>query len=189
MPMARAAADYASRVHAGQRRGDGSEFLLHPLEVGRLLVDAGAPDHLVAAGVLHDVLEKSDVRTSVLRKRFGGRIAGLVAAVSDDDRIDGYGKRKAALRRQVASAGEEALTLFAADKLSKLRELRREAAGSADDGPAPARRRELRARRLRHYQRSLALLEERLPDSPLVRDLRDELSAYLRQRATPAGGR
>jgi (p)ppGpp synthase/HD superfamily hydrolase len=138
--------------------------------------------------VLHDVLEKADVRPSELRKRFGGRIARLVVAVSDDDRIEGYGKRKAALRRQVAAAGEEALTLFAADKLSKLRELRREAVVNLDQG-APARRRELRARRLRHYQRSLALLEERLSDSPLVRELRAELHAYLRQRPVSAGGR
>jgi hypothetical protein len=189
MPMARSAAEYARQAHAGQCRADGSEFILHPLEVGWLLVDAGAPDHLVAAGVLHDVLEKSGVRVSELRKRFGGRIARLVAAVSDDDRIDGYGKRKAALRRQVAGAGEEALTLFAADKLSKLRELHRESVVNLDEPGAPARRREMRARRLRHYQRSLALLEERLSDSPLVRDLRDELHAYLRQCATPAGGR
>jgi hypothetical protein len=151
-----------------------------------LLADAGAPDHLVAAGVLHDVLEKAAVSESELAKRFGGRVARLVAAVSDDDRIDAYGKRKAALRRQVAGAGEEALTLFAADKLSKLRELRREAVANLDQG-TPARR--LRARRLRHYQRSLALLEERLPHSPLVPALRDELRAYLRQRAVSAGGR
>jgi (p)ppGpp synthase/HD superfamily hydrolase len=186
MPMARDAAEYARRVHAGQRRGDGSEFILHPLEVAWLLADAGAPDHLVAAGVLHDVLEKAAVSESELAKRFGGRVARLVAAVSDDDRIDAYGKRKAALRRQVAGAGEEALTLFAADKLSKLRELRREAVANLDQG-TPARR--LRARRLRHYQRSLALLEERLPHSPLVPALRDELRAYLRQRAVSAGGR
>jgi (p)ppGpp synthase/HD superfamily hydrolase len=189
LPLAESAAEYARHAHAGQFRADGSEFILHPLEVGWLLLDVGAPDHLVAAGVLHDVLEKSAVRVSELRKRFGGRVAGLVAAVSDDDRIAGYGKRKAALRRQVAGAGEEALALFAADKLSKLRELHRESVANLNEPDAPARRRELRARRLRHYQRSLALLEERLSDSPLVRDLRDELHAYLRQRATPAGGR
>jgi hypothetical protein len=186
--MARAAADYARRVHAGQHRADGSEFILHPLEVGCLLVGIGAADHLVAAGVLHDVLEKANVRASELRKRFGGRVAGLVVAVSDDDRIGGYGKRKSALRRQVAGAGEEALTLFAADKLSKLRELRREAVANLDLD-TPARRRQLRARRLRHYQRSLALLEERLSDSPLVPELRDELHACLRQHAVSAGRR
>jgi (p)ppGpp synthase/HD superfamily hydrolase len=141
----------------------------------------------VVAGILHDVLEKTEVRASELRERFGGRITALVAAVSEDEQIEGYGRRKAALRRQVAAAGDEALTLFAADKLSKLRELRRETV--ADPSGVPAGRRELRARRVRHYQRSLALLEERLSDSPLVEELRHELHAYLAERATPAGGR
>jgi (p)ppGpp synthase/HD superfamily hydrolase len=186
MPLSAGAAEYARRAHDGQRRGDGSEFILHPLEVAWSLVDVGAADHLVAAGVLHDVVEKADVSPREVSKRFGGRVAGLVLAVSDDDRISAYGERKAALRRQVAGAGEEALTLFAADKLSKVRELRREAVASVDHGN-PARR--LRARRLKHYQRSLALLEERLSDCSLVKELRDELHAYLRQRAVTAGER
>jgi hypothetical protein len=112
-----------------------------------------------------------------------------VLAVSDDDRIDGYAKRKAALRRQVAGAGDEALALFAADKLSKLRELRRETALDRENARPSGRVRELRARRLRHYERSLALLEERLPDSPLVRDLRDELSVSLRAHRAVATAR
>ena len=189
LPTSKAAADYAELRHAGQRRHDGSPFILHPFEVARLLAGIGAPDHLVAAGILHDVLEKTEASLSELRERFGERIAALVAAVSDDDRIDGYGRRKAALRRQVAGAGDDALTLFAADKLSKLRELRRETGVDDARQRAPVRRRELRARRLRHYQRSLALLEERLPDSPLVRELRDELHSYLAQQATPTAGR
>ena len=48
----------------------------------------------------------------------------------------------------------------------------------------PALVRALRARRLRHYQRSLALLEERLAESPLVTALRDELASLQRERAT-----
>jgi hypothetical protein len=51
---------------------------------------------------------------------------------------------------------------------------------------APSRLRELRARRLRHYQRSLVLLEERLRDSPLVQDLRDELPLLPREQITLA---
>jgi hypothetical protein len=104
-------------------------------------------------------------------------------SVSDDDRIAGYATRKAALRQQVAGAGDEALVLFAADKLSKLRELCREASGQSNRPPAQGRSREPRARRLKHYQRSLALLEERLPQSPLVAQLRDELQSFLRERA------
>jgi (p)ppGpp synthase/HD superfamily hydrolase len=185
LPQTERAIEYAELMHAGQQRADGAPFILHPREVAALLYYAGAPDHLIAAGVMHDVVEKTDATASDLRRRFGQRITGLVLAVSDDDRIAGYAKRKAALRQQVAGAGEEALTLFAADKLSKLRELRREAA--VDPGAAgPKRARELRARRLRHYQRSLALLEERLAESSLVRTLRDELASLQRERAIVA---
>ena len=178
LPQTSAAAAYAERKHAGQHRSDGTPFIQHPLEVATLLYYAGAADHVIASGLLHDVIEKAAVSASELQARFGPRITALVLAVSDDDSIDGYARRKAALRHQVAGAGQEALALFAADKLSKLRELRRETMANR---PTPIRG--LRARRLRHYQRSLALLQERLPESPLVRDLRDELDRFLRERA------
>ena len=183
LPLAKRALAYAEKMHAGQSRPDGTPFILHPLEVASLLHDADAPDHLVAAGVLHDLIEKTDVARCDLQARFGPTITALVVSVSDDDRIAGYATRKAALRQQVTGAGEEALVLFAADKLSKLRELRREASAQSDGRPAPGRSREPRARRIRHYQRSLALLEERLPHSPLVGQLRDELRSFLRERA------
>jgi (p)ppGpp synthase/HD superfamily hydrolase len=181
LPQTEAAVQYAERAHAGQRRSDGTAYVLHPLEVASLLYYAGAPDHLIAAGALHDVVEKADVDATELLECFGSRITELVLVVSDDDRIRGYAERKAALRAQVAGAGDEALTLFAADKLSKLRELRREAAVDRDPRGAPTPLPEMRARRLRHYQRSLALLEERLPGSPLVRELRDELLLFRRE--------
>ncbi len=186
LAQTQAAIAYAQSMHADQRRADGAPFILHPLEVASLLLDAGAPDRLIAAGVMHDLIEKTDVSAADLRRRFGRRIAGLVLAVSDDDQIAGYAKRKAALRQQVADAGDEALTLFAADKLSKLRELRRENAVESNGSAAPGRVRALRARRLKHYRRSLALLEERIPESSLVRELRDELDALLRDRASLA---
>jgi (p)ppGpp synthase/HD superfamily hydrolase len=179
LPETQAAIVFAQRMHAGQHRADGTPFVLHALEVASLLCHAGAPDHVVAAGMMHDLIEKTDVRTADLRERFGARITDLVCAVSDDERIAGYASRKAALRRKVAGAGEDALTVFAADKLSKLRELRRETAGSARADASPGRVREPRARRLKHYRRSLALLEERLPRSPLVTELRDELAALV----------
>ena len=128
LPQTEAAMRYAAGMHAGQRRSDGKPFILHPLEVAALLCEAEAPDHLIAAGVLHDLVEKTAVSAGDLEERFGPRVTELVLAVSDDDRIQSYATRKAALRQQVSGAGDEALTLFAADKLSKLRELRREAA-------------------------------------------------------------
>ena len=79
-------------------------------------------------------------------------------------------------------ASDDVLILFAADKLSKLRELRREIGHPAGEQRNGSRAQEPRRRRLRHYERSLALLEERLADSPLVESLQSELSGYHRDR-------
>lgn len=167
---------YAERSHRGQRRRvDGAPFILHPIEVASLLYYAGAPDHLIAAGALHDTLEKTKVTPADLRARFGQRIADLVAAVSEDPSIEGYTHRKAALRGQVASAGEEALTLFAADKLAKVRELRVEASSPATPNG--------HHHQLAHYLGCLSLLEETLPESPLVRALRREIEIVGRAGA------
>ena len=161
LPKTRAALAYAEERHAGQRRkGDGAPFIEHPAEVAWLLYRAGAPDHVIAAGVLHDTLEKAGADPAELRKRFGARTAKLVAAVSEDERISGYATRKAALRAQVAAAGPEALMVFAADKISKVRELRLVT--------------KVPQRRMTHYRCCVELLEQRLSGSPLVVQLRTE---------------
>jgi (p)ppGpp synthase/HD superfamily hydrolase len=142
------ALDYARKLHAGQLRKD-----------------EGGPF------ILHP-------REVDLRARFGSRVAALVVAVSEDRHIVGYSARMAALRDQASEAGEEALMVFAADKVSKVRELR----GAGGEG----RRRE---RRLVHYRQCLRLLQERLPGSPLVAQPDAELERVLRdsRELAPAG--
>jgi (p)ppGpp synthase/HD superfamily hydrolase len=172
-PIAIDALAYAARLHAGQRRdGDGAPFILHLLEVARLLYHAKAPDRLIAAGILHDTIEKTGADADSLEARFGSPIATLVLAVSEDERIIDDEQRKAALRDQVARAGREALTIFAADKISRARELR---LGPSRIRP-PAHTSLARRHRLAHYRECLRLLEQRLPDSPLVGTLRAELA-------------
>jgi uncharacterized membrane protein YccC len=114
------------------------------------------------------VIEKTPADALDLRARFGSRVAALVVAVSEDRHIAGYSARKAALRHQASEAGEEALMVFAADKVSKVRELRR---AGGEGRP--------RKRRLVHYRQCLTLLQERLPDSPLVAQLDAELERVL----------
>ena len=168
LPKTKAALAYARRLHEGQRRVvDGAPFIEHPTEVGELLYAAGASDEVIAAGLLHDALEKTDATAYELSARFGRRVGEIVGAVSDDDRIVEYSRRKAALHDQVAKAGDDALAVFAADKLSKARELR------LGEGSGV----KVRARRLKNYRLSLAMLEKRLPDSPLVAALAVELDA------------
>jgi (p)ppGpp synthase/HD superfamily hydrolase len=163
LPTTSAAVAYAETVHAGlRRRVDDAPFVLHPLDVASLLHDIGGCDELIAAGVLHDTIEKTPVTACDLRSRFGGRVAALVLTVTEDKEIKDYAKRKAALREQVARADDEALMLFAADKLSKVRELRVAVS-------RPPRR------RLAHYRHSLQLLQALLPDCALTSQLATEL--------------
>jgi (p)ppGpp synthase/HD superfamily hydrolase len=170
-----AALAYAVEQHAGQRRdGDGAPFVLHPIEVATLLADAGAPDHVVAAGVLHDTVEKTSAEPEDLRDRFGTRITALVMALSEDPAIAGYSARKAALCDQVRAAGDEALMVFAADKVSKTRELR--LAFAKASRPPSLRAGSKPQRKLAHYRHCAELLEERMADYPLVQTLRRELA-------------
>jgi (p)ppGpp synthase/HD superfamily hydrolase len=170
--MACAALVYAEERHAGQRRKvDGAPFIEHPREVACLLYRAGAPDHVIAAGVLHDTIEKGGADAEELRARFGRDTAELVLAVSEDPGIRTYARRKAALRAQVSTAGPGALMVFAADKVSKVREY---SLGNPPRRPSQ--------RRLTHYRRCLELLERQLSDSPLVAQLRTEFDRLM---ATP----
>jgi HD domain len=159
--------------HAGQLRdADAAPFLLHPLEVGALLHVFGYPERVVTAGLLHDILESSDTSAVELRMRFRPVIAGLVEAVSENPAVEDPADRKARLRRQVAAAGAEAAAVFAADKLSKVREIRIRAACDPGFTTDAALR-----RKLDHYMASRTMLEQELGNHPVVKALAFELEA------------
>ena len=177
LPKTADALAYAEHHHAGQTRdADGAAFIEHPLEVALLLYESGAADHVVAAGVLHDTIEKTDAAASDLMLHFGAQITELVLALTDDPAIEDFAARKAALIAQVARAGDEALVVFAADKVSKVRELRLRALSARGSTERSY------AQRLSYYRDCLRMLEERIPGSSLVALLRTELR-------TAAGGR
>ena len=183
LPLTCEALAYAVSHHEGQRRdSDAAPFVLHPLEVAVLLRNRGYDDEVVAAGLLHDAIEDTDATVEDLRDRFGQRVAGLVAALSDDGSIDDYAERKAALRQQVERAGAEAAAIYAADKVAKTRELR----ATLTRAPAAMEDEQVQ-RRLAHYEASLEMLERVLADHPLPRQLRFELWA-LRTLPPPATG-
>src|SRR5438270_9037490 len=95
LPLTRAAITFAREHHGSQRRaGDGASFLVHPLEVASLLERSEYPDHVVAAAVLHDVLEDTDAEPADLEDRFGSDVAELVSLVTDDPSIDDEEQRK-----------------------------------------------------------------------------------------------
>jgi guanosine-3',5'-bis(diphosphate) 3'-pyrophosphohydrolase len=140
-PLVRSAWEFAREAHAGQRREvDGAPFVLHPLEVAVLLRGADAGDLLVAAGLLHDAVEQGGATLDGLEAAFGPHVARLVADVTEDASVAEYVERKLGLRERVSTSGVDSALLFAADKISKVRELRAEAAGGELDARRAARR-------------------------------------------------
>src|SRR5581483_2747735 len=72
LPLTRDAIAFAQQRHRCQRRpADGAPFLIHPLEAASMLRRSNCPDHVIAAAVLHDVLEDTDAERSDLMERFG----------------------------------------------------------------------------------------------------------------------
>src|SRR5262245_62502063 len=125
LPLSQQAVDLAVQLHAGQRReADGAPFVVHPMEVAALLDRAHYPDHVIAAAVLHDVLENTGEDAADLEARFGSQVAEHVAAVSDDPSIADEDARKRELRDRVRRIGGYAPAVYAADKVSKVREIR-----------------------------------------------------------------
>ncbi|MBV8943243.1 MAG: bifunctional (p)ppGpp synthetase/guanosine-3',5'-bis(diphosphate) 3'-pyrophosphohydrolase, partial [Solirubrobacterales bacterium] len=88
LPLTQAAIGFARERHGDQRRAaDRAPFMVHLVEVASLLERSRYPDHVVAAAVLHDVLEDTDADPADLEARFGQEVAALVALVSDDPAI------------------------------------------------------------------------------------------------------
>jgi (p)ppGpp synthase/HD superfamily hydrolase len=132
----------------------------------------------VAAGILHDTVEDAEASLEDINQLFGREIAQVAAAMTEDASIEEFAPRKAALRQQIAAGGPDATSVYAADKVTKVRELRGQLAARPRLLESQARERE----RLDHYSESLVMLEQITPDHPLVRQLRFELEAL---RALP----
>jgi (p)ppGpp synthase/HD superfamily hydrolase len=132
---------------------------------------------VIAAGVLHDIVENTAAGADDVAARFGDRVAAIVAAVSEDPSIENYVARKAALRAQACAAGIDARAVYAADKIAKTRELRSQAAHDPSVLQTPQNR-----LKLEHYEDSLVALRGADDRQPMVDQLAFELWAL---RALP----
>ncbi len=123
-PSLQEALEFARRAHAGQhRRQNGRPFIEHPVAVVDLLAEREQSDEVLAAGYLHDTVEKCEsVSLSDLQARFGPAVAVIVDALTEEPGIEGYDERKRALRDRALSSGQEAAVVYAADRLANMRD-------------------------------------------------------------------
>jgi myo-inositol-1(or 4)-monophosphatase len=119
---------FAVKAHSGMRRkGNSVPYILHPLEAAVVAATMTDDEEVIAAAVLHDVLEDTPVIARQLRNAFGERVTALVLAESEDKRADRPASETWKLRKQetvdalMREVRPEVKIIALSDKLSNLR--------------------------------------------------------------------
>ena len=129
---------FAVRAHAGtERKGKGFPYIIHPMEAVEIVATMTCDQELLAAAVLHDTVEDTDVTVEQIRAEFGERVAALVASESDnvvegmnEDKVvhssSNWKERKRVAIERLAHASHEAKIVALGDKLSNMRAIARD---------------------------------------------------------------
>ncbi|MGF0033400.1 RelA/SpoT family protein [Bariatricus sp. SGI.154] len=77
----------ATKAHGDQCRKSGEPYIVHPLWVAIILADLEMDKETIASGILHDVVEDTEISEDEIRKEFGNEVALLVDGVTKLGRL------------------------------------------------------------------------------------------------------
>ena len=123
---------FASAAHfaVGQKRKfSGEDYIVHPVDVAKIVHGVkNSTDTMVAAALLHDTVEDTQVTTSVIQSYFGAEVADLVEWLTNVTTLeDGNRKtRKKLDRERMWKAPYEAQTIKVADVIANLSDIERQ---------------------------------------------------------------
>ncbi len=126
------AAKFAIDAHANsERRGKGFPYVIHAMEAAEIVAGITNDQELLAAAVLHDVIEDTDATEEEIRDQFGDRIADLVAVESDPEYeglsvYESWKMRKQFSITRLSKQSREAKIISLGDKLSNMRAIARD---------------------------------------------------------------
>ena len=118
---------FATRAHEGQvRKGTSRPFILHPLEVAKIVATMTEDEEIISAAILHDTIEDCEgITEEILREQFTPHVASLVAQESED-KSKTWMERKSATIAHLKVAPREIQMIGLADKLSNMRDIDRD---------------------------------------------------------------
>ena len=120
------AVEFAKKAHEGAvRKGTAVPYIVHPVETALIVAVMTTDEEMVAAAILHDVVEDTPVTEEEIRSLFGERIASLVHAESED-KSKSWWERKQEKIDHLKTAPRDVKILALADKLSNLRSTARD---------------------------------------------------------------
>lgn|SRR5574344_341579 len=130
---------FAVRAHANtKRKGKGFPYIVHPLEAMGIVATITSDKELLAAAVLHDTVEDTDVTIEDIRREFGERVADIVLTetefkVDNMSEKDSWHYRRQKTIDRLAAASSDAKIVAMGDKLSNMRAIARDYEQKGDD--------------------------------------------------------
>ena len=126
--MVNKAYEVARVAHTHQMRSSGEAYINHPIAVARIVADIGLDEISLAAALLHDAVEDTEITLDDVRREFGEEVATLVDGVTKLERLqfDSREAQQAATMRKmlVAMARDmRVLVIKLADRLHNMRTL------------------------------------------------------------------
>jgi GTP pyrophosphokinase len=117
---------FAAKAHAGQQRRSGEEFIQHPYSVAHICAELQLDDWTIAAALLHDVVEDTDVTLDEVTAEFGEEIAQLVDGVTKLTRVSFQSREQAEAenyRKMILAMAQDpgVILIKLADRLHNLR--------------------------------------------------------------------
>ncbi len=122
------AARFAADSHHGQLRKSGEPYIIHPLEVAKILISYGMDESCIIASLLHDVIEDTPITKEELAARFSPEIAELVDGVTKLGRINYTSKEEQQvenIRKMLLAMAKDirVIMIKLADRLHNMRTL------------------------------------------------------------------
>lgn len=120
---------FAKAAHEGQLRDSGEPFFNHPFEVALILADLELDLDTVAAGLLHDVIEDTNVTPEEMEREFGSQIFALVDGVTKLEKLpfkNRFEREAENLRKMIFAMAKDirVILIKLADRLHNMRTLR-----------------------------------------------------------------
>ena len=117
---------FAQDSHEGQSGKSGEHFIEHPVAVAEILADLRLDTTTLAAALLHDTVEDTDVTLAAIEEEFGEEVARIVDGLTKLDRLEFRTREQAQaenVRKMiVAMAGDiRVLLIKLADRLHNMR--------------------------------------------------------------------
>ncbi|MEN9389991.1 MAG: hypothetical protein RLZZ283_91 [Candidatus Parcubacteria bacterium] len=109
-------------AHEGQKRKDGPPYIIHPFGIALKLAKYDFSDTVIAAALVHDVLEDTDYPPDKMRTELGEEVWAIVQSVTNDDSL-GWEEKKLKYVETVRAGSDDAKAVATADKIHNMESL------------------------------------------------------------------